>query len=151
MYAKIVDGALAKYPYSLAEMRAENPKVEISDAPSDATLALCSAKRATLGPAPIKSSRTHTFERTFFDNTDGSVQIVYEAHELSRGLAEFNMRDARNSALTRCDWVITRAFEDGTPVPAAYLAYRQALRDLPSQPGFPYDYVWPQEPGSSQA
>ena len=146
MYAKIVDGALVKYPYSLEEMRADNLDLEVLDAPSDATLALCSARRATMGPAPTKSSRTHSFSLSFSDNADGSVEIVYAASELARGLAEFNMRDARNSALTRCDWVITRAYEEGAPVPAAYLAYRQALRDLPSQPGFPYDYVWPQDP-----
>ena len=146
MYAKIVDGALVKYPYSLEEMRADNPDVEVLDAPSDATLALCSARRATMGPAPTKSSRTHSFSLSFSDSADGSVEIVYAASELSRGLAEFNMRDARNSALTRCDWVITRAYEEGAPVPADYLAYRQALRDLPSQARFPYDYVWPQEP-----
>lgn len=146
MYAKIVDGALVKYPYSLEEMRADNPDVEVSDTPSDATLAVCSAKRAIMGPAPTKSSRTHSFTLSFTDQADGSVEIIYVARELARGLAEFNMRDARNSALTRCDWVITRAFEEGNPVPAAYLAYRQALRDLPSQPGFPYEYVWPQEP-----
>jgi len=143
MYAKIVDGELQKFPYSIEEMRSENPDLEIPDEPSDIDLALCSAKRAVVGPAPAKSSRTHWFQTTFSDNDDGSVTISYIAHELDRGLAEFNMRDARDSALTRCDWVITRAFEEGTAVPANYLAYRQALRDLPSQPGFPYDYVWP--------
>lgn len=143
MYAKIVDGALVKFPYFLDEMRGDNPDVEISDSPSDEVLASCNAKRAVQGPVPTKSSRTHFFETTFSDNGDGSVTINHVAHELDRGLAEFNMRDARDSALTRCDWVITRAFEEGKPVPANYLAYRQALRDLPSQPGFPYDYVWP--------
>lgn len=146
MYAKIVDGALVKYPYSLEEMRADNPDVEVSDTPSDATLAVCNAKRADMGPSPTQSSRTHSFTLSFTDKADGTVEIIYVAHELDRRLAEFNMRDARNSALTRCDWIITRAFEEGNPVPAAYLAYRQALRDLPSQPGFPYEYVWPQEP-----
>jgi hypothetical protein len=72
--------------------------------------------------------------------------VNYEEIEKPLHEASFNMRDARDNALTRCDWVITRAFEEGTPVPPAYLAYRQALRDLPSQAGFPYDYVWPQEP-----
>lgn len=143
MYAKIVDGSLAKFPYSLAEMRVDNPDVEISDSPSDEVLASCNAKRAAQGSMPAKSSRTHWFEPTISDNGDGSVTINYVARELDRGIAEFNMRDARNAALTRCDWVITRAFEEGKPVPANYLAYRQALRDLPSQPGFPYDYVWP--------
>jgi hypothetical protein len=143
MYAKIKDGALVKLPYSLEDMRADYPDVWISDEPTDEELAACSAKRAVMGPNPTQSSRTHRFETSFVDNEDGSVSIILVPHELNRQLAEFNMRDARDSALTRCDWVITRAFEEGTPVPANYLAYRQALRDLPSQEGFPYEYVWP--------
>lgn len=146
MYAKIIDNILVKYPYSLAEMRTEYPNVEISDEPTDAQLADCNAKRAIRGPAPTQSSRTHTFSMSFSDNDDDSVTIIFVPHELDRGLAEFNMRDARNAALTRCDWVITRAFEEGTPVPPAYLTYRQELRNLPNQEGFPYEYVWPTEP-----
>lgn len=143
MYAKIIDNALIKYPYSLADMRAEYPNVDISDEPTGAQLAACNAKRATMGPPPTKSSRTHTFSTTFSDNDDGSVTIILVAHELDSRLAEFNMRDARDAALTRCDWVITRAFEEGTPVPPAYITYRQKLRNLPDQEGFPYNYVWP--------
>jgi hypothetical protein len=143
MYAKIIDGALVKYPYSLEEMRAEYPDATLSDEPTDEELAACNAKRAAMGPSPKQSSRTHHFTLSFTSNSDGSVTINPVPHELDRQLAEFNMRDARDSALTRCDWVITRAFEEGTAVPANYLAYRQALRDLPAQPGFPYDYVWP--------
>jgi len=143
MYAKIIDGALAKYPYYLEDMRAEYPDATISDEPTDEELAACNAKKAVMGPNPTQSSRTHTFSTSFTDNEDGTVTIVYVPKELDRRLAEFNMRDARNSALTRCDWVMTRAFEEGNPVPANYLAYRQALRDLPAQAGFPYDYVWP--------
>ena len=143
MYAKIINGALVKYPYSLEEMRAENPEVAIDDEPTNVQLAACNAKRAARGPSPTQSSRTHSFSTSFTTNDDGSVSIIFVPHELDRNVAEFNMRSARDSALTRCDWVITRAFEEGNPVPANYLAYRNALRDLPAQAGFPYDYVWP--------
>jgi len=143
MYAKIIDGALVKYPYFLEDMRAEYPDVWISDEPTDEELAACNAKKAVMGPNPTQSSRTHTFSTSFTANKDGSVTIVYVPHEIDRRLAEFNMRDARDAALTRCDWVMTRAFEEGTVAPANYLVYRQALRDLPTQEGFPYEYVWP--------
>ena len=143
MYAKIIDGALVKFPYSLEEMRAENPDVTFSDEPTDKELAACNAKYAVMGPNPTQSSRTHRFELSFTPNKDGSVTINPVPHELDRGVAEFNMRSARDAAMTRCDWVITRAFEKGEPVPANYLVYRDALRDLPSQEGFPYEYVWP--------
>lgn len=143
MYAKIIDGALAKYPYYLEDMRADNPDVWVSDEPTDEELAVCNAKKAVMGPNPTQSSRTHSFTLSFTDNEDGSVSIILVPQELDRRLAEFNMRDARDAALTRCDWVMTRAFEEGTVAPANYLVYRQALRDLPTQEGFPYEYVWP--------
>ncbi len=143
MYTKIIDGVLIKFPYSLEEMQAEYPDATLADEPTDAQLAACNVKRAVMGPAPTQSSRTHSFTLSFADNEDGGVTIIPVAHELDRRLAEFNMRDARDSALTRCDWVMTRAFEEGNPVPQNYLTYRQALRDLPSQEGFPYEYVWP--------
>lgn len=58
------------------------------------------------------------------------------------------VRDAlarRAAALAASDWVTLRAIDTGVPVPTGWTAYRQALRDLPAQPGWP-DVVWPDEP-----
>ncbi|MEN9893948.1 MAG: hypothetical protein RLY78_4243 [Pseudomonadota bacterium] len=58
------------------------------------------------------------------------------------------VRDAlarRAAELAASDWVTLRAIDTGIPVPAAWAAYRQALRDLPAQPGWP-DVIWPDEP-----
>lgn len=38
MYALIIDGSVAKYPYSLAEMRADNPDTSFGAEPSDETM-----------------------------------------------------------------------------------------------------------------
>lgn len=58
-------------------------------------------------------------------------------------VAARNDRDAR---LRVCDWVTLRATETGTPVPADWLTYRQALRDVPEQSGFPSTITWPKAP-----
>jgi len=42
-------------------------------------------------------------------------------------------RAERNRRLAETDWVVARAYERGEPVPEAWAAYRQALRDLPEQ------------------
>jgi hypothetical protein len=42
-------------------------------------------------------------------------------------------RAERNRRLAEVDWVVVRAYERGEPVPEAWAAYRQALRDLPEQ------------------
>ena len=54
------------------------------------------------------------------------------------------IRNDRNEKLSRCDWT---QVDDVSPVnKAAWAVYRQALRDVPSQPGFPWVFTWPTTP-----
>jgi len=39
--------------------------------------------------------------------------------------------------------VVIKAVEIGATVPATTAAYRQALRDITSQAGFPWEITWP--------
>lgn len=55
-------------------------------------------------------------------------------------------RAERDRRLASCDWVVARATERGEPVPPAWAAYRQGLRDVPAQPGFPAAIEWPLSP-----
>lgn len=55
-------------------------------------------------------------------------------------------RSQRDTKLAACDWVVLRAHERGEPVPPAWATYRQALRDLPTRPGFPEAVEWPSAP-----
>ena len=42
------------------------------------------------------------------------------------------LRVERDAMLKQTDWVVIRAQESGQPVPAEWVTYRQALRDLPN-------------------
>jgi len=55
------------------------------------------------------------------------------------------MRSARDAALKACDWRVIRAYETGVALDQEWADYRQALRDLPSQEGFP-DVEMPHDP-----
>lgn len=55
-------------------------------------------------------------------------------------------RARRNQLLAATDWVALRSMGAGEPVPVAWRQYRQALRNLPNQPGFPESIAWPQAP-----
>lgn len=55
-------------------------------------------------------------------------------------------RRRRDELLKACDWVTVRALDLGEPVPASWVAYRQALRDVPEQLGFPGAVDWPVPP-----
>ena len=55
-------------------------------------------------------------------------------------------RTQRDALLTACDWVVVKAYEAGAAVPDDWAAYRQALRDVPDQSGFPAAINWPVSP-----
>jgi hypothetical protein len=54
------------------------------------------------------------------------------------------MRDVRDLKLAECDW--TQASDVPQATKDKWSAYRQALRDVPQQSGFPLDIVWPTKP-----
>lgn len=56
------------------------------------------------------------------------------------------VRQARNVELQSTDWWVIKAAETGGQISVPQAEYRQALRDLPSQVGFPYAVVWPEKP-----
>lgn len=69
-----------------------------------------------------------------------------EIAERSLGLEErvaARVRESRNNKLAQSDWT---QVADAPVDQAAWATYRQALRDIPSQAGFPNEVVWPIEP-----
>ena len=54
-----------------------------------------------------------------------------------------SMRSERSRRLAESDWT---QVEDSPVDKAAWAAYRQALRDVPTQAGFPWDVAWPAQP-----
>jgi hypothetical protein len=54
-----------------------------------------------------------------------------------------SVRAERNTKLTASDWT---QVADATVDQAAWATYRQALRDVPSQEGFPWTITWPEQP-----
>jgi hypothetical protein len=57
-----------------------------------------------------------------------------------------SVRATRNALLAESDWLVIMHTEKGTNIPAEWELYRQALRDIPEQEGFPYQIDWPVKP-----
>ena len=55
------------------------------------------------------------------------------------------VRLQRDRYLNETDWIVTKAKETNTNIPAAWKTYRQALRDVPSQSD-PDNITWPTKP-----
>jgi len=54
-----------------------------------------------------------------------------------------SMRVTRNAKLAESDWT---QLADSPENKAAWATYRQALRDIPTQAGFPWEVQWPTQP-----
>ena len=70
-----------------------------------------------------------------------AMEAEYAAGANDRAAAE--VRTERDAKLTESDW--TQVID--APVDqAAWATYRQALRDIPDQAGFPNEVNWPNKP-----
>lgn len=57
-----------------------------------------------------------------------------------------SVRQTRDGKLKECDWVVIKNLETNSNIPGAWEVYRQALRDIPTQSGFPWTITWPDAP-----
>ena len=60
--------------------------------------------------------------------------------------AEKTVRQKRNRLLVQTDYLVMPDYPLDAEKKAAVLAYRQALRDVPEQAGFPRQIDWPVKP-----
>ena len=68
-------------------------------------------------------------------------KATWDAGANDRKAAE--VRTERNAKLTATDWT---QITDSTADKTAWEVYRQALRDIPAQAGFPWTITWPDAP-----
>ena len=150
MYGKLAeDGTIAKYPYSLTELKRDNPNVSFTKVVSPETLANFGVVEVTPTPQP-PYLYDKEYVRAVIANGDGTFSEIWtyiEADpativERTTGQSEA-VRYERNEKLAACDWT---QLPDATVDAAAWAAYRQALRDVPQQVGFPWEITWPTEP-----
>lgn len=74
-----------------------------------------------------------------------SGELVWQDPRTSEQQAT-DARARRDAELAASDWVVTRAMERDEAMPTAWAVYRQALRDVPEQTGFPASLTWPDPP-----
>lgn len=86
----------------------------------------------TIKPIPPKPSDSHEFD--YSDKT----------WKLNLGIASSSVRRKRDMMLKSSDW--TQLPDVAEPTRTKWQAYRQALRDVTGQAGFPLSVEWPEAP-----
>ena len=94
----------------------------------------------------------HFLDNDAFKNLlpSGSVKVTNtEAAALQAVVAPPTgqaIREQRDARLAACDWAVLPDSPLADVKRAEFVTYRQALRDVPGQSGFPDSVVWPEAP-----
>ena len=152
MYVKVSNGAVEQYPYTLGNLRRDNPNTSFPKTPSDEMLADWSVYPVTIADVPSVNDRTQkAIQDTSPTLVDGSWTLGWtvesktteevQAHD---DQAANSNRDIRYSKISETDWW---ALSDVT-MTAEQTAYRQALRDITSHANWPHleEADWPTKP-----
>jgi len=77
----------------------------------------------------------------FTGDTAAADEAAYKAMKDAEQAA--NVRNSRTEMLKDCDWT---QIADSTADKTAWATYRQQLRDISAQSGFPWTITWPDAP-----
>ena len=96
-----------------------------------------------VGDSPIAENWIHSESAKIGDKYENGAFITPAQNE--EFLAK-SRRGWRDFLLSESDWRIVKDLETTGIINQEWATYRQALRDIPSQAGFPLDVVWPEKP-----
>ena len=71
------------------------------------------------------------------------ADLTAEEIQSAKDSAMAQIRGTRNNLLAACDWT---QIADSTADKTVWATYRQALRDVTGQTGFPWTITWPTQP-----
>jgi hypothetical protein len=107
---------------SLLEVPADIPDISLN------YLDLTNMSLVQIPPSPGKGYLFNYVSKTWEPNIDMLSNII-----MAR----------RDELLGVTDWIIVRSMDTGEPVPDNVKSYRQALRNITQQAGYPTNVVWP--------
>jgi len=86
----------------------------------------------------------HILGPVFTDTKDATAAEQEAAYKAQKDAEQYkSVRETRNQKLKDTDWT---QVADAPVDKAAWATYRQKLRDITTQAGFPWDVTWPDAP-----
>jgi hypothetical protein len=144
MHVKLTNGTPAKY--TLVQLRCDNPQTSFPKLIPDDLLASYDVYPYTRPAIPEHDSLSHRLTDGVFEQVNGAWSLPYVVEQMPLDQAERNIRSRRDELLQQTDWIVIMHTEKGTFINPYWQLYRQALRDITAQAGFPYSVEWPTKP-----
>ena len=158
MYAKIKDNLLIQYPYDANEFTQDNPHTAFSGnvfsafENTEANLRGETLVEVQVLSKPLYDEKLQNLvQATLPMCVDGNWVITWDVvakteEELQQQnvLKAEQVRSERKMKLSKSDY--TQISDSPIQNKQDWAIYRQALRDVPQQSGFPWEVNWPTEP-----
>lgn len=156
MFVKATNGQIDKYPYTVGDLRRDNPNTSFPKHVSEATMAEFGMFPVGYEAAPEYDPTTHRIEHSNmpvlkdgkWTLTKTVVALTSEQIDARNTAKAKEVRIQRDRLLAETDWVVVFHTEKGTNIPLEWEVYRQALRDITNHVNFPYlaEEDWPVKP-----
>jgi len=149
MLVLVENQTVKSYPYSLNQLKTDNPNVSFPSVVSEATLASFGVFTVTATNPPGFDPSVNVVEDTPVFDKGVWTQVWKTQPATAEEVSARNEQKAkevradRNRRLAASDWT---QLSDAPVGQTAWAVYRQALRDVPAQTGFPWEITWPVAP-----
>jgi hypothetical protein len=150
MYVFAPNQTVEIFPYSIGALRRDNPNTSFPANPTEQILTEWNVFPVIDKPTPNYNPATQncnqinpTLKAGEWVMTWAVTPATPEQIAERTSAKEAEVRQQRNIRLSTCDWT---QLPDAPVSPAPWATYRQQLRDVTAQDGFPWDVVWPVAP-----
>lgn len=141
MFIKLTNEVPEKY--TIGQLRKDNPNVSFPKEIPNNVLAEYDVYPLHPAPIPNYDELTETYKEVPPVQNEGQWVQTFVVEQLPTQEASALIRSVRNDYLSSSDWTqVADAPVDKT----AWATYRQALRDITAQAGFPFNVTFPTKP-----
>lgn len=151
--ALVENGSITEYPYSYSQLRKAHPNVSFPKDPSNVNLTGFGVVSVQNTAVPDFDARVQRVLEAQPSLIDGQWTQTWEIQDLSADtIAELeanqasSVRKQRNNRLSDCDWTQLADSPLDADAKLAWQLYRETLRMVPEQTGFPWNVEWPPLP-----
>lgn len=92
----------------------------------------------------IQDNNYPIFGRAGFKYKPSTQEWIADSDDKLKFAKELKIRSQRNALLTETDWTQNRDVPENISI--LWQPYRQQLRDITDQSGYPFNVVWPTPP-----
>jgi len=148
MYIKATNGIIEAFPYTVGMLRKENPNTSFPPKITLEVLASYNVSPVTLATKPLVNAGQVAVKNSVPNYVNGAWIMGWTVRDMTQEELDrvgTSVRLERNVRLADCDWTQLADAPLTTEEKAAWATYRQDLRDISDQSGFPTDITWPSQ------